>query len=178
MALKLNSNDYKVLERYAKLLEMGVANPMKKAIIEVYEYDKDDPSLPQKVWQRKRRLAKTEKLNELFAVAGVDKLKIAAKIASLMDAETPVVFHGKVMKDEKDEIVTVPELKVQLAAVTLASNIMGITQKQKSTDIGQQVNNLVVFIEDEKDARKRIAEEDAAHEVIKKSYEIKDEIEE
>lgn len=188
MALKLNNNDFRVLDKYAEFARDGKANPMNRALIEVFEYDPKDKYLSQKLWQKKQRLRRWDKANKIFAAVGVDKFAVAAKIKDLMNAKAPVIFHGKVMKDEDGKVVVVPELKVQMAATALASNILGITQKQKSVDIEKQVNNnLIVFVEsdedakkrikDEANARKRIKEEDVAHEVVQQSYEVKEETE-
>ena len=176
--MKPKEEDFIILDKYTELAKTGISDPLGKAIVAICKYDPKDKWLPQKVWQKKQRLKKWEKANEVFGLVGIDKLKVATKLKELMDAEAPVVFHGKVMKDEDGKTVKVPDLKVQLATTALASNILGITQKQKSVDIERQVNNLIVFVEDKESARKRIREEDQAHEVIKKSYEVKDETEE
>ena len=173
MASKLTKKDYEVLEEYTVQTQNGEPEKaLRNAIIKVYNYDLTDPNLASKIWQRKKNIVKTDKMAELFAMAGVDKLAVASKIASLLDAKTPVVFHGKVQKDEDGNAVEVPDNRVQLSAATLASNILGINQKQQAVDISKQINNLIVLLEDPESARKRVIAEKQENEVIQEDYKV------
>lgn len=155
---QLTRKDLEVLYKYTDLLQKKVPNAMKKAIMAVYEYAADDPYLSQKVWQRKRALLQAEKTHELFATAGVSKLEIAHKLKELMEAENPVVYKGQISKDENGNIVTVPDHQTQIRAVGYAANILGLEQKQQTADLSRQPRNLIVIVEDETSARRRVAQ--------------------
>jgi len=170
---KLTKKDYEVLEKYVDFAKAGAPEEaLKKAIIAVYDYSLTDPNLSSKVWSRKKNIVKTEKLAELFALAGVDKLKVANKLSELLEAKSTIVFHGKIMKNEDGSNVEIPDNRTQLSAATLASNILGINQKNQTVDISRQINNLVVFMEDVDSARKRVASDEQAKEVIQEDYKV------
>ena len=169
-AKRLTRKDYEVLEAYAVLAQSGAKDPLRQAIIDVYDYEEGSKGLSAKIYNRKRSLTQTKRVAEIFEMAGIDKLKIANKLAELMEAKNPIVFHGEIKKDKDGEPITVPDLRVQLGAIGLVANIAGITQKQRSTDIGKQTNNLFVFVEDSEDARKRIEAIDRESEIIKEGY--------
>jgi hypothetical protein len=179
MGKGLTKKDYEVLNEFANQLSIvkdgGLA--LKKAIMKVYDYKENDKYLAQKIAQRRKSLVKTQKYDELFALVGVDKPYIAAKLKQLMEAENPVVYRGKVSKDEKGNVVTVPDNRVQLQATALAANIVGLIQKGTSIDLSREQNNLIVFVEDEESARRTIEENlRKQSEIIKKSYKVEAEI--
>lgn len=178
MGSRLTVKDMLVVNEYTKNLQIikDGALALKKAIIKVYGYDENDPNLAQKVWQKKKNLTKTDRMAELFACAGVDKPYLASKLKQLLEAESPVIYRGQISKDKEGNSIIIPDNRVQLQALSLLANILGVVQKGTSVDLSKEVNNLIVFVEDETSARRRV-EEDVSRqqEIIQKSYTVEEE---
>jgi len=166
--------DMLILDRYADLLKEDPVNALKRAIMEVYEYGEGDKYLSSKVSQIKKRLHVVP-LADVCAAQGITKHTIAAKVRELMDANDPVIYQGKVALDEKEKPLTTPNRRAQVQGTQMAANMLGLIQRGQPVEIDQQTVNFMVIMETEEDARKRVAKDDAEHETVTKSYEVKEE---
>lgn len=166
---KLKPKDIAVLSKMVEYANAGELQPAKKAIMEVYGYTKDDKYLAQKVRNQKVKLLHDRSVAEIVELYGITITKIGQKVGELLEATKPVYYLGDKLEDMADN-------RARVEAVKIAMDLLGVGHKAGSKqDIAKQVNNLIVFVESEEDARERIEQDSSEHEVIKKSYSVEEE---
>jgi hypothetical protein len=145
--------------------------------MKAYGYSETDPYLSNKISLIKKRVLKMS-VARVMESAGIDKMTVATKLKALMDADATIVYNGQISKDKDGNVVKIPDNRIRLAATTLVSNMMGLIPNGPTADIHKQTtNNLIVFIEDEVSARKRVESDKTGQEILAKSYRVETEAE-
>lgn len=129
-----------------------------KAIMRAYGYSKDEKDLSQKIYQAKKTILKKAELQEILSSIGIDNVTVGRGLRQLIDADKPIIYRGRLAKDEKGNTIELPDWGARYNGLKLAADMLGMVQKQQSFDIVRQQNNLIVYVESEKDAKKRVHE--------------------
>lgn len=99
-----------------------------------------------KVWNR---IIGNEELKEVFKKFGLDAPMVAAQITTGLKATKPLVYQGKIMKDEEGNPIELPDNQMRTAILLLLTNILGFQQKHNAGNIMVQNNRLIVYVHDE-----------------------------
>ena len=146
----------------------------RKAIMQVYGYTKETTNLRQRVYNKKAKLMKKTRLSHYLEAHDLGHSRLAGKLDELLEA-SKTVGAGR---DEDGELLFAekPEYTIQMRALDLLAEISGAKQKQKSSTIGTQVNQLIVETESVEAAKvtAKAIEEKWGIELINPDYEVEE----
>lgn len=150
MSKELSLIDKRVLTAVAETRDW------REAIMQVYGYTNETKDVAQKVHNKKARILKKAKLTHFLEAHDLGYGRLAAKLDELLEA-SKTIGAGR---DEKGEILTqeIPDYQIQMRALDLLADIDGAKQKQKSREIKNQTNQLIVVTQDV-DAAKKTAQQ-------------------
>ena len=149
-----------------------------KAIMKAYGYNGDEKDLSQKIYQAKKTILRKAELQEILASIGIDNVTVGRGLHDLIDANKPVIYRGRLMKDDSNKTIELPDWNARYNGLKLAADMLGMVQKQQAFDIVRQQNNLIVYVENERDAKKRIHEAEQRKKTVEvgnEAYEVEGE---